>query len=172
MANRPADAGSDSTGPYGAYDWEPAGAGPPPPVHHQDLPRSLRAVPRHQPATPVSPASPEPPANPRPAAPTHGHTHARKAAAVHSVAVHPVAWLPYLVVLAGAAAGLFFAWQGSRYASLGAALVGGALLAAALARLLLPARYAGLLTSRQKAPDVAAFAVFGAAVLALALMLP
>ncbi len=181
MANRPADAGSDSTGPYSAYDWEPAGAGPPPPVHHQDLPRSLRAVPRHQPATPVSPASavspatpvsPEPPANPRPAAPTHGHTHARKAAAVHPVAVHSLAWLPYLVVLAGAAAGLFFAWQGSRYASLGAVLVGGALLAAALARLLLPARYAGLLTSRQKAPDVAAFAVFGAAVLALALMLP
>jgi hypothetical protein len=172
MANRPANAGSDSAGPYGAYDWEPAGAGPPPLVHHQDLPRSLRAVPPHPPASPVSPGPaspgpPEPAANPRPAAPTHAHAHADKAAAVH-----PVSWLPYLVVLAGAGAGLFFAWQGSRYASPGAALVGGALLGAALGRLLLPTRYAGLLTSRQKAPDVVAFAVFGAAVLALALMLP
>jgi Protein of unknown function (DUF3017) len=168
MANRPANAGSDSAAPYGAYDWEPAGAGPPPPVHHQDLPRSLRAVPPHRPlqppANPGPPVPPESAAHPRPAAATHAH--ARKAA------VHNVSWLPYVVVLAGAGAGLFFAWQGSRYASLGTALVGGALLAAALARLLLPPRSAGLLTSRQKALDVATFAVFGAAVLALALMLP
>jgi hypothetical protein len=128
-------------------------------VHHQDLPPSLRALPQHQ------PAPPNPAANPRPAAQTH-------ARATKAAAVHPVSWLPYLVVLAGAGAGLFFAWQGSRYASLGTSLVGGALLAAAVARLLLPQRYAGLLTSRQKAPDVAGFAVFGTAVLALALMLP
>jgi hypothetical protein len=82
------------------------------------------------------------------------------------------AWLPYLIVLAGAAAGLYIAWQGSRYAGLGTGLVGGALLAAAAARLLLPPRYTGLLSSRLKAPDVAGFAVFGAAVLAIALTLP
>jgi hypothetical protein len=165
MASRPANAGSDSAGPYGAHDWEPAGAGPPPPVHHQDLPRSLRTVPQHAPAPPNPAANPRPPANPGPAAQTQAHAH-------QAAAVHPVSWLPYLVVLAGAGAGLFFAWQGSRYASLGTSLVGGALLAAAVARLLLPQRYAGLLTSRQKALDVAGFAVFGAAVLALALMLP
>ena len=47
-----------------------------------------------------------------------------------------------------------------------------ALLVAAVARLALPPRYAGLLASRGKAQDVAAFAVFGAAVLAVALSLP
>jgi hypothetical protein len=36
----------------------------------------------------------------------------------------------------------------------------------------LPPRLAGLLSSRRKASDVVAFASFGAAVLAVALMLP
>ena len=88
---------------------------------------------------------------------------------------HPVlaglAWLPYLIVLAGAAFGLAIAWQGSRLAVRGTVLVGCALLAAALARLLLPSRYAGPLSCRGKASDVAGFAVFGAAVLVVALML-
>ena len=39
-------------------------------------------------------------------------------------------------------------------------------------RLILPARYAGLLASRRKASDVLGFAVFGAAVLAVAIALP
>jgi hypothetical protein len=50
--------------------------------------------------------------------------------------------------------------------------VGCSLLAAGLARLVLPPRAAGLLTSRGKTSDVLAFAVFGAAVLAVALSLP
>jgi hypothetical protein len=83
-----------------------------------------------------------------------------------------LAWLPYLVVLAGAAAGMFVTWQGSRYAGPGAALVGGSLLVAALARLTLPPRLAGLLSTRRKASDALTFAVLGAAVLAVALMLP
>jgi hypothetical protein len=83
-----------------------------------------------------------------------------------------LAWVPYLIVLAGAAAGMFVAWQGSRYAARGTAVVGCSLLAAGLARLILPPRYAGLLSTRRKASDVLAFAVFGAAVLAVALMLP
>ena len=83
-----------------------------------------------------------------------------------------LAWLPYLIVLAGVALGMFVAWQGSRYAGRGAALVGCSLLAAGLARLILPPRYAGLLSTRRKASDVLAFALFGAAVLAVALMLP
>jgi hypothetical protein len=81
-------------------------------------------------------------------------------------------WLPYLIVLAGVAAGLFVAWQGSKHATLGVAVVGGSLLVAALARLALPDRYAGLLASRRKASDVLAFAVLGAAVLAVVLSLP
>ena len=83
-----------------------------------------------------------------------------------------VAWLPYLVVLAGTVAGLLVASQGSQYAGRGAAVVGAMMLVAALARLALPPRYAGLLASRSKTQDVAAFAVLGAAVLGIAASLP
>jgi hypothetical protein len=83
-----------------------------------------------------------------------------------------LAWLPYLIVLAGAATGMLIAWQGSKYAGRGAALIGASLLVGALARLILPERYAGLLASRRKASDVLVFAVFGAAVLAVAIALP
>jgi Protein of unknown function (DUF3017) len=97
-------------------------------------------------------------------------------AGAHSAGPRPVAqvlaWLPYLIVLAIAGAGLYLAWQGSRYAGRGAALVGVALLVAAAARLALPPRYAGLLASRGRALDVAVFAVLGAAVLAIAISLP
>src|ERR1700759_4765926 len=82
------------------------------------------------------------------------------------------AWLPYLIVLAGVAAGMFVIWQGSKYAGRGASLIGASLLAGALARLILPERDAGLLSSRRKASDVLAFAAFGAAVLAVAIALP
>jgi hypothetical protein len=87
-------------------------------------------------------------------------------------AVQLLAWLPYLIALAIAGVGLYIAWQGSRHAGRGTALVGCALLVAALARLALPQRYAGLLASRSKTQDVAAFAVLGAAVLAVAVSLP
>jgi Protein of unknown function (DUF3017) len=147
MANRLANAGSDTAGPDRDYDRGPAGAGAPSPARHQGQPRSLRTAPRPGAA-------------------------ADQAASRAAADVHVLAWLPYLIVLAGAATGLFIAWHGSRYAGLGSVLVGGALLAAAAGRLLLPRRYNGLLSSRQKAPDVAAFAVLGAAVLAIALLLP
>ena len=130
MANRPANAGAHSAGPQG-----PAAA--PPPVHHQDFPRSRR--------TAQAPAG---------------------------SGLQIVAWLPYLIVLAGAAVGMVVIWQGSQHAGQGAAVVGAALLVAALARLVLPPRYAGLLVTRGKALDVAAFAVLGTAVLAVAASLP
>ena len=83
-----------------------------------------------------------------------------------------LAWVPYLIVLAGVAAGMFVIWQGSQYAGPGAGLVGGALLVAAASRLALPPRYAGLLASRGRALDVVTYAVLGAAVLGVALSLP
>jgi Protein of unknown function (DUF3017) len=83
-----------------------------------------------------------------------------------------LAALPYLIVLAGVVVGLLAAWDGPGHAGRGAAVAGGALLAAAAARLVLPARYAGLLASRGKALDVTIFAVLGAAVLGVALSLP
>jgi hypothetical protein len=78
-------------------------------------------------------------------------------------------WLLYLIVLAGVAVGLYLTWQD---AARGAGLIGCSLLGAALARLVLPPRYAGPLSSRRKTSDVLAFAAFGAGVLGVALMLP
>jgi hypothetical protein len=87
-------------------------------------------------------------------------------------AVGVLAWVPYLIVLAGAGFGISLAVRDATNAALGTGLLGGSLLLAALARLALPERYAGLLASRRKASDVLAFAAFGAAVVAVALTLP
>lgn len=105
----------------------------------------------------------------RPARPVRDS--ATQANAQHSAA-GLVGVLPYLLVLGGVVAGLLVAWHGSRYAGKGTALVGCALLAAALARLVLPPRYAGMLASRHKVLDVLAFALLGGGVLGLALSLP
>jgi hypothetical protein len=172
MANRPANAGAHSAGPQRV----PATAPPPirqdapPPVHHQDFPpsRTAPAQPRTAPARPADAARPRT----APARPRTGPSRRRTAADADRPAAGVLAWLPYLIVLAGVAVGLSVAGQGSLHAGRGAAVVGGALLAAAIARLLLPPRYAGLLASRGKALDVAAFAVLGAAVLGAALSLP
>ncbi len=83
-----------------------------------------------------------------------------------------LAWVPYLVVLAGVVAGALLAAHASRDADRGAGLVGCSLLAGALARLVLPARLGSMLSTRGKASDVLAFTVLGAGVLALALLLP
>ena len=106
-----------------------------------------------------------------PAAPA-GHRATRTTRAARDPRPSKLAWLPYLIVLAGAATGMLIAWQGSKYVGRGAALIGASLLVGALARLILPERYAGLLASRRKASDVLAFAAFGAAVLAVAIALP
>jgi len=159
MANRPAKAGATGAGP----DWGLtglAGAAVPSPVHHQGYPVAQNAPhdPRlaHDPRNPISPRDPRSPRG-------HGD---RK-----NPALSVLAWLSCLIALAGVVIGLAAAWYGSRLAVRGTMLVGGALLVAAVARLLLPSRYAGPLSSRGKASDVAGFAVFGTAVLVVALML-
>jgi len=154
MANRPANAGS-------GRGWAPTGNTAPP--------LDAVAPPADAPRTVVPRAD-----APRAVA---GHRAARSresrpASDRNDAVAGGVAWVPYLIVLAGAAAGMFVAWQGSRYAGRGAALVGCSLLAAGLARLILPPGWAGLLSTRRKASDVLAFAVFGTAVLAVALLLP
>jgi hypothetical protein len=148
MANRPVNTGS-------------GGAAAPPPVHHDAAP----AVP----AIPATPATPAAPAGHRAARTTRA---ARATRAARGPRPSKLAWLPYLIVLAGTAAGMLVAWQGSKYAGRGASLIGASLLAAALGRLILPARYVGPLATRRKASDVLGFAVFGAAVLAVAIALP
>jgi hypothetical protein len=166
MANRPAKAGAASAGPDWGLAGRPAlaGADAPPPVHHQGHPRA-----QHDPRLPHDPGT----ARGLRAAPGRkdNRTHERNDDRQANTVVAGLAWLPYLIALAGAAAGLAIAWDGSRLAVRGTDLVGGALLVAALARLLLPSRYAGPLSSRGKASDVAGFAVFGTAVLVVALML-
>jgi hypothetical protein len=138
----------------------------PPPVHHD--------------ANPSAPsASASAAARSAPGAAPAGHRASRRrpsraprAADGEATAAGGLAWLPYLIVLAGVAIGMFVVWLGSKYAGPGAAIVGCSLLAGALFRLVLPARDAGLLSSRRKASDVLAFAAFGAAVLAVAIALP
>ena len=143
MANRPVNAGSGASAA-------------PPPVPHD-------AAPAARDAAPAAPAG-------------HRATRAARTTRTTRAARDPrpskLAWLPYLIVLAGAATGMLIAWQGSKYAGRGAGLIGASLLVGALARLILPERYAGLLASRRKASDVLGFAVFGAAVLAVAIALP
>jgi len=189
MANRPANAGSGrGLAPMG--DVAPPDAAAPPPVHHDariSLPRGGGFPPAEAPAplvqAPIPPAgAPAPPAPPAQApvpgtgAPRAavGHRTARRLAAREREAprISVLAWVPYLIVLAGAAAGMFVVWQGSKYAARGTGLLGCSLLVAALGRLILPPRYAGLLSTRRKASDVLTFAVFGTAVIAVALMLP
>jgi len=154
MANRPANAGSGRVGPNRGL--APMGDIAPPPD---------AAAPR----TPPGPA----PGGPAPAGPARASHRATRSIQSDEPAVTGVlAWVPYLVVLAGAAVAMFVVSKGSAYALRGIAVLGGTLLAAALARLLLPNRFAGLLASRRKASDVLAFAVLGAAVLAVALSLP
>jgi len=169
MANRPANAGSGRVGPDRGL--APMGDIAPPPD---------AATPR----TPPGPVPPGPvppglsPSGPRPAslmpastAPV-SHRATRSKESDEPAVTGVLAWLPYLVVLAGAAVAMFVVSKGSAYALRGIAVLGATLLAAALARLLLPNRFAGLLASRRKASDVLAFAVLGAAVLAVALSLP
>jgi hypothetical protein len=149
MANRPVNAGSGA-------------AAAPPPVPHDAAP----AVPvGHDAATAA-------PAGHRAARTARTARAARTTRAARDPRPSKLAWLPYLIVLAGAATGMLIAWQGSKYAGRGAGLIGASLLVGALARLILPERYAGLLASRRKASDVLGFAAFGAAVLAVAIALP
>jgi len=148
MANRPVNAGSGS-----------GAAAAPPPVPHDATPAG------HDAATAA-------PAGHRAARTARTARAARTTRAARDPRPSKLAWLPYLIVLAGAATGMLIAWQGSKYAGRGAGLIGASLLVGALARLILPERYAGLLASRRKASDVLGFAAFGAAVLAVAIALP
>jgi hypothetical protein len=169
MANTPANAGSSG-------EQAPLSAATPR-RHAAALP--LDTAPPRAPARAAA-AARDPAPRPAPAArarPRAGHRAARSkppATATSTAPAEPnaLAWVLYLVVLAGVAAGLFIACQGSRSAARGTAVVGCSLLAAGLARLVLPPRYAGPLASRRKASDVLAFAALGAGVLAVALMLP
>ena len=81
--------------------------------------------------------------------------------------------IPYLVVLVCVAAGIYIAWhEGSHGGGRGGAVAGGALLVAAVTRLVLPTRLAGLLAARHRATDVITLIVLGVSLLTAGLVLP
>jgi hypothetical protein len=80
--------------------------------------------------------------------------------------------LAYALVLTVAGIGVLVACQGGQYAARGTGLIGCVLLATALARMVVPERYLGMLITRSKLIDVLAYGVLGGGVLGLALALP
>jgi hypothetical protein len=82
------------------------------------------------------------------------------------------AQLPYAIVLAMAAGGVAWIWQGQQYVRGGTLTVAGALVVAGLARLVLPQRRAGMLASRRRFVDVTVLAILGAGLLVAGLVLP
>lgn len=80
--------------------------------------------------------------------------------------------LPYSVVLAGVVAGFGWMWLGTRQVQAGLLVIAAALIVAAVARLVLPERGAGLLVSRHRVSDVLTLAFFGTCILSVALVLP
>jgi Protein of unknown function (DUF3017) len=160
MANTPANAGS-SEGQVSRGNTGPRTAG-----HRAARPRG---APR-----PQAPGAPKAAQAAQTAQAAQAAKAAQRAQAAKADIAEPggLAWLPYLIALAGVAAGVYLVFQGSRDAGRGTGLIGCSLLAAGLARLVLPPRLAGLLSSRRKASDVLAFTVFGAGVLAVAILLP
>jgi Protein of unknown function (DUF3017) len=78
----------------------------------------------------------------------------------------------YFVVLGGVALSLSYMWRGPQNVRGGTLALAGMLLAAAVARLVLPERRAGMLASRRRLVDVATFAVLGVALLVAGLVFP
>ena len=79
---------------------------------------------------------------------------------------------PLLVVVAGVALGLAISLLGEGTWRAGSLVIGGSLELGALERVVLPRRVAGLLQVRGQAFDVVVLAVAGAAIIALAIIVP
>jgi hypothetical protein len=112
------------------------------------------------PATPCTPATPAAPGTP--------------ATSLASVRASVPRWvnLPYAIVFAATAGGLAWTWLGPRHVETGMLAVASAVLAAAVLRLILPERRAGLLLARRRVIDVLALTSLGAGIMAVVLVLP
>jgi hypothetical protein len=87
----------------------------------------------------------------------------------------PARWwrqLPYLIVLCCLALALLWMQRSEQHVRSGTLAVAGLLFAAALARLTLPERQAGMLASRRRLTDVAVLTAFGTGLLVAGLLLP
>jgi hypothetical protein len=82
------------------------------------------------------------------------------------------AQLPYVLVLAIALVAVGWIWQGQQHVQGGTLTLAGALFVAALARLVLPERRAGMLVARRRFIDVTALAVLATGLLVAGLVLP
>ncbi len=157
---RPAPAPRPVT-PASAPPWAPPSAAPP------SAPEPPPAAP---PPAPPAEAAPEPApartAGSRRAPTSHGRGRDRSRS-------NRTRWgAAYPIVLAGMAAGLAYLWRGPENVRGGVLTVAVTLLLAAAARLVLPERRAGLLVSRRRFADVAAFSILGLALLVAGLVLP
>jgi len=195
---RPADpppSGPPPSGPppSGPPPADPPPAGPPPvgPPSAEALPSPpATAVPRAD-TRPADPA----PASARPAGPGRARLprSGSRAAASHaggsraggprsgaagsrrrrpSLAGRQRLGAAYLVVVCGVALSLAYMWRGPQNVKGGTLAMAGMLLAAAGARLILPERSAGMLASRRRLADVAAFIALGVALLVAGLVFP
>jgi hypothetical protein len=127
------------------------------------------------PAVPVTAAGPAAPVTAAGPATPVAEAGADVALAATERAQARAAWwaqLPYALVLAATAGGLAWIWLGTRNVHTGMMTVASALLAAAVFRLVLPERGAGLLVSRRRVADVLALASLGACIMAAVLVLP
>ena len=89
-----------------------------------------------------------------------------------SPATKSVRQWPLLIVVIGVVAGLVVSFLGDSTWRLGCLLIGASLGVGAVERIALPSRDAGLLQVRTKAFDVTVLAVTGAAIIALAIVVP
>ena len=80
--------------------------------------------------------------------------------------------LPYAIAVCGLALALVWIRQSGQNVRGGTLAVAGVMLAAALVRLALPERRAGMLASRRRLADVAVLAVFGIGLVVAGLVLP
>jgi hypothetical protein len=80
--------------------------------------------------------------------------------------------VPYVIILCGVAVTLAWIRQSGQNVKGGTLALAGTLFVAALARLALPERRAGLLVSRRRLADVAILAALGAGLLVAGLVLP
>ncbi len=80
--------------------------------------------------------------------------------------------MPYLLVLFGVVAALALISRGVHLVQSGTLVLAGVLLIAAMARLALPERRAGMLSSRRRFLDVAIFGVLGTGLLVAGLVVP
>ncbi len=89
----------------------------------------------------------------------------------------PAGWaraeqVPYWITITGVAVAIVLMWQRALSIRGGTLAVAGFVLAAALARLALPERRAGMLVSRRRLADVGVLTVLGTGLLVAGLVLP